>query len=300
MKQIIASLVTATALMLVACTGDNTASSPKQPDDSSEGGIVAVKDSQTPTGEAIVLTDEMISGFVVETSQLLLAEGVEPGEMLDEGQTVIFMLDGRELFRMPFVRELPQSKEQRVLYAHCHSTYGYLYFIFGGWQDEAWRMFIDRLASTGRIVELPQAPEQPAGPDNGYVDGRTHQSPWEDTGEITLARLPLTAIVSEIKPNRLHVIRDAATLAAMATTDADIDFEANTVLAVRFVTPNGIYAVESGLCRTKDGYAYRAEAKTDCTEVIGNELLLVLAPRIEQDARIDFRLEPELPACYYE
>lgn len=174
-----------------------------------------------------------------------------------------------------------------------------MYFIFGGLSDEAWRMLVDHLAATGRIVELPQAPEQPADPDNGYADCRTHLSPWEDTGEIALVRLPLTKIVSDIKPNRLYAIRDAATLAAIAATDADIDFDTHTVLAVRLVTPNGIHAVESGLDRTEVGYTYRVEAKTDCTEVIGDEMLLVAA-RIDADARIEFLLEPQLPACYYE
>ncbi len=71
------------------------------------------------------------------------------------------------------------------------------------------------------------------------------------------------------------------------------------MLAVRLVTPNGIHAVESGLDRTEVGYTYRVEAKTDCTEVIGDEMLLVAA-RIDADARIEFLLEPQLPACYYE
>lgn len=299
MKQIFSHLIAATALMLAACTGDNAEGGSKQPGGGNPEGIVAVKEAQTHEGEATVLTDDMICGLVVETQQLLLAEGVEPGEALDEGDIVVFMLDGRELLRMPFVRELPQSKEQRVLYAHFDSAYGYMYFIFGGLSDEAWRMLVDHLAATGRIVELPQAPEQPADPDNGYADCRTHLSPWEDTGEIALVRLPLTKIVSDIKPNRLHVIRDAATLASIAATDADIDFDTHTVLAVRLVTPNGIHAVESGLDRTEEGYTYRVEAKTDCTEVIGDEMLLVAA-RIDADARIEFLLEPQLPACYYE
>ena len=97
---------------------------------------------------------------------------------------------------------------------------------------------------------------------------------------MALTRLPVEALRTPLDSERLYIVRDAEALEALARIDREIDFSAHTVLAFRIETPNGICRLTSALARTDGGYLYRVRVSMFETDVIGDEPLFVLAPRI--------------------
>lgn len=143
--------------------------------------------------------------------------------------------------------------------------------------------------TANETAQPKEEPGNPVAPDGESAD-YYGQLPWTDVGEISLERLPVSGKCRQIEPGRLYVIRDAVALAAIVPDAPEVDFAAFTLLAVRVVTPYGIHALESGLCMDGDGFFYRATVTMNCATVIGDELLFVLAPRIDANAGVRFEL----------
>ena len=278
--------IAAAALLTTACAGDEQ----PQTAGTANGFAAPTKSGTLAKGREVVFTDDMIAGLVSETSQLLFSAGIEPGELLDDDDTALFTFGDSVPLRLPVTRELPDTKEQRLLY--IHRGVGYSYFVFGGAEDEAWSRFVAHLSATGRIITLPDPPA-PSDLGDNPADGFLPQSPWENCGEMALTRLPVEALRTPLDSERLYIVRDAEALEALARIDREIDFSAHTVLAFRIETPNGICRLTSALARTDGGYLYRVRVSMFETDVIGDEPLFVLAPRIGEHEEVRFEYGAE-------
>ena len=276
--------IAAAALLTTACAGDEQ----PQTAGTANGFAAPTKSGTLAKGREVVFTDGMIAGYVPETSQLLFTGEIDPEELLDNGDTALFTLHGTVLLRLPVTCDLPETKERRLLYV----SRGLGCFIFGGTEDEAWSRFVAHLSATGRIIALPDPPA-PSDPGDNPADGFLPQSPWENCGEMALTRLPVEALRTPLDSERLYIVRDAEALEALAQIDREIDFSAHTVLAFRIETPNGIGRLTSALARTDGGYLYRVRVSMFETDVIGDEPLFVLAPRIGEHEEVRFEYGAE-------
>ena len=227
--------IAAAALLTTACAGDEQ----PQTAGTANGFAAPTKSGTLAKGREVVFTDDMIAGLVSETSQLLFSAGIEPGELLDDDDTALFTFGDSVPLRLPVTRELPDTKEQRLLY--IHRGVGYSYFVFGGAEDEAWSRFVAHLSATGRIITLPDPPA-PSDPGDNPADGFLPQSPWENCGEMALTRLPVEALRTPLDSERLYIVR--AYRAGIPDRDAQRNLPADVG-----PRPNGRRLPLSGACQ---------------------------------------------------
>jgi|GEM_PF-4136930 hypothetical protein len=109
-----------------------------------------------------------------------------------------------------------------------------------------------------------------------------------------------------MESNTLYVVRnDEEMKPYMADDDflssAAIDFNQHTLLLTKVVTNNGIHQIAYGLYMDDNGdYIYNMIVRQNETDVIGTEIVAVLAPKIEEDknVRLDFSWAVEWEAHF--
>lgn len=277
-----------------------------------ESGEVKVSEnitSDNETGDEGLLTVHVKEIFAlnIATDEIYFLDGIEPADCLDVDDTLAICLENERLIALTVVKDSAAViRAGTVFIREDVSFWGnpyWRYFINADKSDADWDRLVTALGEAGKLVYEPvdDTPDEPQPPQDEYYFPTL--SAWKADTPGLYRICPECSVVPfdpqtygnylSMDPNIPAVIRNEEEFSRIFETSnsSGIDFDTYTLIAARITTGCGIILMRSSLSETAGEYVFDTRVFLAETEVICDEPLLVLVPKIPDGSAIEATVE---------